>query len=120
MIVTRKLVMTKDIGCNDNLFGGNILAWLDEAGAIWAKMETGEERMVTVKMGEMVFKKPVKVGQVIEFSVSEEIGRGGGRGESSYRFTIHAYVGYDTVASVECVYVCVDENGKKKPIAKWH
>lgn len=112
MLITQKLVMTKDIGCNDNLYGGNLLSWFDEAGAIYAKTATKEERMVTFKLSEMVFKKPIKVGSIVTFNEENTV-----RGTSSISFKLKATVGQEDVAEVDCIYVCVDAKGNKKPIA---
>jgi acyl-CoA thioesterase YciA len=35
-LVTKKIVMAKDIGIHGNLFGGTLMAWLDEAAAAYA------------------------------------------------------------------------------------
>jgi len=114
MLVTKKLVMTKDIGCNDNLFGGNIMQWADECAAIYAMEYTGEPRMVTLKFEEMLFKSPVKVGEIIDFNASALV-----EGETSFKFHITANVGNRLVLSVDCVFVCVDQLGRKKAIEKF-
>lgn len=65
-LVTTKICKTSDIGVNDNLFGGTMLAWIDEAGAIYAAKEVNDKNVVTLKMDEVIFKKPVKVKDFIE------------------------------------------------------
>jgi acyl-CoA thioesterase YciA len=62
-LVTKKIVMAKDIGIHGNLFGGILMAWLDEAAAAYATEYCFTPNMVTVKVGELIFKKPLKVGQ---------------------------------------------------------
>lgn len=106
--------MTKDVGCGGNLFGGNMLAWIDEAAAIYAMEYTGEPRMVTRKFCDMFFDCPVKVGEVIRF-IAEPVKEG----ITSFSFRIKANVNNNNVFSVECVFVCVDENGNKKIIYKF-
>ena len=103
--------MTKDVGMNGNLFGGFMLAWVDEAAAIFAHKRTREPRMVTMKFGEMIFKKPVKVGDIIDFDCDHEEIK-----ETSISFIIAAIVNGITVFETDCVFVAVDENGKKKHI----
>jgi acyl-CoA thioesterase YciA len=103
--------MTKDLGCNGNLFGGNMMAWIDEAAAIYALTMTKEKRMVTVKFDEMVFKKAVKEGDIVEFYCDHA-----SMGESSISFHVGALVNGQEVFSTNCVFVAVDENGKKKKI----
>lgn len=62
-LITKKIVMTKDIGIHGNLFGGILMAWLDEAAAAYATEYCFTPNMVTLRVGELVFKKPVKAGQ---------------------------------------------------------
>ncbi|MFA5599544.1 MAG: hotdog domain-containing protein [Phenylobacterium sp.] len=105
--------MTKDIGCNGNLFGGNLLAAIDEAAAIFAHITTGEERVVTVNVDQLVFKKPVKVNDIIEFHAKDHnIGR------SSISFVIQVIRSKDKeeICRTHVVFVAVDENGKAKTI----
>ena len=71
-----KLCMTKDIGVHGNLFGGNMLAWLDEAAATWACSVCQNPNMVTAKIDEMVFERPVKNGdQVIIYGDVKRVRR---------------------------------------------
>lgn len=105
--------MTKDIGKNGNLFGGNMLAWMDEAAAIFAHQFTGEEHMVTLKFNEILFKMPVHCGEIIEFHVDSVH-----LGKTSISFDITAYHDEDVVFSTRCTFVAVDKFGKKKLIKR--
>jgi acyl-CoA thioesterase YciA len=64
-LVTQKICMTKDLGVHGNLFGGNMLSWIDEAAGLMAAKICRTPNMVTLKMEEVVFSKPVKVGFII-------------------------------------------------------
>lgn len=108
-----KLCMTKDIGVNGNLFGGNMLAWLDESAATWACSVCKNPNMVTVKIDEMVFERPVKIGeQVIIFGVVRRVGK------SSLTVYVEArkkdfYSGEEQkVCSTIFTFVRVDGNGR--------
>ena len=48
----------------DNVFGGQILAWVDLAAAICAQRHTGQ-MVITAGVDELSFQKPIKVGQVV-------------------------------------------------------
>ena len=52
----------QNIGVHGNLFGGIMLSWLDEAGGAFAGQCCDTPRMVTLKLSETVFKKPVRPG----------------------------------------------------------
>lgn len=113
MRIMSKICMTKDIGVEGNLFGGNMLAWMDEAAAIYARTVTGESRMVTKQFGEIVFLRPVKVGDVVVFYCdSEEFGK------TSVKFHISVVANDLIVFNTTAVFVAIDEDGKKKAIEK--
>ena len=109
--------MTKDIGVHGNLFGGNMLAWLDEAAATWACSVCKNPNMVTVKIDEMIFKKPVKVGDQV--NIYGEVAK---MGKSSLTVNVEAravnfYTGVEKiVCSTIFIFVRIDHNGDPIPI----
>ena len=62
----RVLMMPRDTNAYGTLFGGVILSYIDQAGAIEARRQ-GCERMVTVSMDKVVFHHPVFVGDLVSF-----------------------------------------------------
>lgn len=58
--------MRKDIGVHGNMFGGFMLQMLDETGASFCAQICGTPHMVTLKIGETLFKKPVKEGMALK------------------------------------------------------
>ena len=65
-LISTHICKGKDIGVHGNMFGGTMLAWLDEAGGAFAAQCCDTPRMVTVRMGETIFKKPVRPGHLIK------------------------------------------------------
>ena len=65
-LISTHICKGKNIGVHGNLFGGIMLAWLDEAGGAYACQCCDTPRMVTVRMGETLFKKPVRPGHLIK------------------------------------------------------
>ena len=63
-LLLRTLAMPADTNANGDIFGGWIMSQLDLAGAILAK-EISKGRVVTVSVSDIVFKKPVEVGDVV-------------------------------------------------------
>lgn len=61
-LITKRIVLASDIGIHGNLFGGTLMAWMDEAAAAFATEYCFTPNMVTVRVGEMLFKKPLKAG----------------------------------------------------------
>ena len=75
-LISTKICKTSDIGINDNLFGGMMLQWIDEAAGAMAATTCCSPNMITLKMDEVVFKKPVKVNQHIRiYGKVDKIGR---------------------------------------------
>ena len=111
ILSTSKVCMRKDLGLNGNLFGGNMLSWMDEAAYLFARKITKESNLVTLRFGEITFNQAVKEGDVIEFFCKEVK-----KGTTSVTFDIVALVENNKVFSTDCTFVSLDTNGKKKKI----
>jgi acyl-CoA thioesterase YciA len=57
-------MMPRDTNAHGTIFGGVILSYIDQAGAIEARRQ-GSRLMVTVSMDKVVFHQPVFVGDLI-------------------------------------------------------
>lgn len=55
-----------DIGVHDNMFGGTILSIIDDASASYASQICDTQRVVTLKIDELIFSKPVKTGNILK------------------------------------------------------
>lgn len=62
----RVLMMPRDTNAHGTIFGGVILSYIDQAGAIEARRQ-GLQLMVTVSMDKIVFHEPVFVGDLVSF-----------------------------------------------------
>ena len=108
--VSAYLCMTKDIGIGGNLFGGVMLAWMDEAAGIYAHRYTGGQRTVTLKYGEVLFRYPVREGDLVEFYArNPRIGR------TSLTFDLEGRVGEHVVFHTQATFVAIDGGGR--PVA---
>ena len=65
-LISTHFVKTQDVGYHGNLFGGIMLAWLDEAAAAYAAQVADTPRMVTKHIAGLTFEKPVRPGQIIK------------------------------------------------------
>lgn len=63
----RKLVMPDDLNHANTLFGGRLLQWTDEAAVLYAMCQLGTNSVVTLKMSEVLFKRPARNGDILEF-----------------------------------------------------
>lgn len=62
----RVLMMPRDTNAQGTIFGGVILSYIDQAGAIEARRQ-GSQVMVTVAMDKIVFHEPVFTGDLVSF-----------------------------------------------------
>jgi acyl-CoA thioesterase YciA len=62
----RVIMMPKDTNAHGTIFGGVILSYIDQAGAVEAKKH-GAQNLVTIAMREVVFHEPVYVGDLVSF-----------------------------------------------------
>lgn len=66
-LVNVVLAMPKDVNTQGDIFGGWILCIMDHAGVIHASKHIASHcKVVTVKIKEMNFKSPVKVGDIVK------------------------------------------------------
>lgn len=63
----RKIVMPDDLNHANTLFGGRLLQWTDEAAVLYAMCQLGTNSVVTLKMSEVLFKRPARSGDILEF-----------------------------------------------------
>ena len=114
----RITLLPRDTNSAGTIFGGVILSYIDMAGAIEAHRRTKMDRFVTVAMREVIFHKPVFVGDLISlYSETVRIG--------TTSITIRVIVEAERVGSsservrvteAEVVYVAVDANRQKTRI----
>ena len=112
-------MMPKDTNAHGTIFGGVILSYIDQAGAVEAQRH-GTQFLVTVAMREVVFHEPVNVGDLVSFYTRlVKIGR--------TSITVSVEVFSQTgegagnrvkVTEAEVTYVNLDKNRRPVPIAK--
>lgn len=118
-LISTKVCKKGDIGVHNNLFGGCLLSWVDEAGCAMAVQYCFTPLMVTLKMDEVTFLAPVKVNNIIKIygevikigkstiTISMEVRRC-----SAYTHEEHL------VLSTRVLFCRIDEDGTAIPIAK--
>ena len=111
-MITSKVCMTLDTSTNGNLFGGRLLEWLDEAGAIFAYKQIGGH-VVTLKVSEMIFKVPVREKDVVE--IYGDVKAVGNTSLTVDLYAMNIKTGFK-VCECEIIYVHVNEQGEKMAI----
>ena len=117
----RITLLPRDTNPQGTIFGGIILSYIDMAGAIEAHRHTKVERFVTVAMREVIFHKPVFVGDLVSF-YAETLRIG--TTSITVRVIVEAerYGGTEVrvrVTEAEVIYVAVDKNRRKMKIRQW-
>jgi acyl-CoA thioesterase YciA len=102
------------------IFGGVLLSYIDQAGAIEAVRKTNHRRFVTVAMREVVFHQPVYVGDLVSFyGTITKIGNTSITVKVCVEAARFRNVSETVeVTEAELTYVAVDEHFKKVPIPK--
>jgi acyl-CoA hydrolase len=58
--------MFEDLNAAGTIFGGKLVAWIDEGTAIYASCQMNARRIVTKKISELIFNQPAKLGDMLE------------------------------------------------------
>lgn len=69
---TRKWVKPEDLNANETLFGGKLLAWIDEEAALYSIIQLENNYVVTKYMSEINFISSAKKGDIIEIGIEVE------------------------------------------------
>ena len=115
----RVLMMPRDTNGHGTIFGGVILSYIDQAGAIEARRQ-GLQFMVTVSMDKVVFHEPVFVGDLVSFwTETLRIGNT----SITTKVVVEAIRAGDpsqkvTVTEAQVVYVNLGEDRKPQAIQK--
>lgn len=110
---TRKWVKPEDLNAHGTLFGGRLLAWIDEEAAIYTIVQLGTNRCVTKYMSEINFINSAKQGDIIELGIKATR-----FGKTSLTLTceVRNKITQKTILTIDTiVFVAVDVNGDPLP-----
>ena len=112
IIAIQVVMMPRDTNPHGTIFGGVLLSYIDQAGAVGARRQVvqaggRDPHLVTVAINRVEFLKPVLMGDVVRFVASIEKF---GRTSLTVRVRVEADRGMETihVTDAELVYVNVD------------
>ena len=118
-LVLKVIPMPADCNANGDIFGGWVMAQVDLAGSVLpARIIRG--RMATVAVNEVIFKQPVRVGDLLSFCA--KVVRVGNTSITvkvevfAERFSHQEELVKVTEATL--TYVAINEQGKPRPIPK--
>lgn len=119
-LVTTYLCKTSDIGVHSNVFGGRLISIIDESSAAYAAQICDTPRMVTLKISELLFEKPIKVNNIIK--VYAKVLKFGNTSITLYvEVRKHnVYTGHQEIAmKTELKFVRIDDEGRPIPIPNY-
>jgi acyl-CoA thioesterase YciA len=112
----RVVLLPRDVNSQGTIFGGVIMSYIDLAGAVEAGRQT-KQTFVTKAMKEVVFKAPVRVGEVVSFYASTKR-----IGNTSITVHVDVEVLRDEdevkVTEADITYVCIDSNCRPVPVQR--
>ena len=110
---TRKMVAAKDLNSNGSLFGGRLLAWIDEEAFIFSACQLKDDSVVTRYISNIEFLSTARIGDIIEIGMEVvDMGR------TSITLTcLVRKKGTERILTQinEIVFVLVGRDGKPKP-----
>jgi len=111
---THRLILPEDLNQYGFLFGGRLLAWVDEASWIAASLDFPACKFVTVGMDKVEFHHAVKEGTIL--AIHCELSR---KGNTSVTYAVKVRDGKGAPApifSTHVTFVSVDGSGRKQPM----
>lgn len=107
---TRKWVKPEDLNANETLFGGKLLAWVDEEAALYSIVQLENKRVVTKYMSEINFMSTAKQGDIIEIGI--EVVKFG-KSSLTLNCEVRNKMSRETIVTVDnIIMVNLDEQGK--------
>lgn len=113
---TRKWVKPEDLNANETLFGGKVLAWVDEEAALYSIIQLENKRVVTKYMSEINFMSTAVQGDIVEIGI--EVVKFG-KTSLNLNCEVRNKMTHETIVTVDnIIMVNLGEDGKPKPHGK--
>jgi len=118
-LISTHICKASQVGLHSNMFGGHLLSLIDESAVTYAMQLCDTPRMVTIMIDQLVFKKPIKVGNLIKI-----YGKVEGFGKTSVTLYIeirkhNVYTGsQEIVTHTKIKFVRIDEEGNPLVISE--
>jgi|SRR5690606_28402287 len=113
---TRKWVKPQDLNPNKTLFGGTLLAWIDEEAALYSIVQLENPHVVTKFISEINFMSSAKEGDVVEIGMDVVKF---GRTSLVLKCEVRNKMTHETIITVDNItMVNLDADGKPFPHGK--
>ncbi|MGL4290265.1 MAG: acyl-CoA thioesterase [Phreatobacter sp.] len=115
-LTVRISTMPADTNANGDIFGGWVMARMDQAGGM-AGVDRAQGRVVTIAVEAMTFIRPMRVGDILEvYTEVFHVGR------TSMKIHIEAWAQRfrtnirEKVTEATFAFVAIDEDGRPRPV----
>lgn len=113
---TRKWVKPEDLNPNQTLFGGKLLAWIDEEAALYGAIQLENKKVVTKFMSEINFLSSARQGDIVEIGIEPTKF---GRTSLELNCEVRNKMTRESIITVErIVLVSIGADGKPAPHGK--
>ena len=113
---TRKWVKPEDLNPNGTLFGGQLLAWIDEEAALYTIIQLENSKIVTKYISEINFMASAKQGDIVEIGI--EVTKFG-KTSITMKCEARNKMTRETILTVDnIIMVNLGKDGKPKPHGK--
>lgn len=113
---TRKWVKPEDLNPNGTLFGGQLLAWIDEEVALYTVIQLENSKVVTKYMSEINFMSSAQQGDIVEIGI---LVKKFGKSSIAIKCEARNKMTRETILSIDnIVMVNLGEDGKPEPHGK--
>lgn len=113
---TRKWVKPEDLNPNGTLFGGRLLAWIDEEAALYTLIQLENKHIVTKFVSEINFMSSARQGDIVELGM-EAIHFG--KSSITLRCEARNKMTHETILTIDkIIMVNLGEDGKPTPHGK--
>lgn len=113
---TRKWVKPGDLNPNGTLFGGRLLAWIDEEAALYTTIQLENSKIVTKYISEINFTSSAKQGDIVEIGI--EVVKFG-KSSLTIKCEVRNKMTRETILTVDnIIMVNLGDDGKPLPHGK--
>lgn len=107
---TRKWVKPEDLNANETLFGGRLLAWIDEEAALYAIIQLENTHVVTKYISSIEFVSSARQNDIVEIGLEPTKW---GRTSLTMRCEVRNKMTHRSIIKIEeIVMVNLDKDGK--------
>ena len=113
---TRKWIKPEDLNPNGTLFGGRLLAWIDEEAALYTVVQLNNSKIVTKYISEINFNSKALKGDIVEIGMEV---KSFGRSSITLKCEVRNMMTRETIVTVDNItMVNLGDDGKPKPHGK--